>query len=604
MKALRNCLLVVGIMCCAHVQGAAVPVKTGVPSTSGLGAVLSELNDNLGKLSSSINPNAVPVKVTPAPVVSPVQNQSQTNAAQPSDQSDTDSDDTSDDSPVGVDTSRTGGAALGGGTSSRGGTARSSVSSSAATSPSLSSGGSSLASASSPSASSSTGATGAPSTATPTSTPAVASTTATPNPTAPVAVPAAAQQQQTAQAATTSPVSARTAQAASTTTAAQPEQQSTNQSTANAQEAEPSAPAIASEPITQSVSEQAPDENESVPEKPIGGIDTVNIEEGGNWLLKRKAVEDMIDLIGEINRRFSSILEARADYKIKQNQLDNEYDKFVTEIGFDIGDADKLLADLLEQLDREQKRQGDLTEQERELLAAITQKQNELTVLQEELQNIHAIESKINDVMTTVDSQIKISNGYQNKAWANFQEIKQLLSDEKAEELYYATDASYKSLQDIYAYLKNTLASYFNDQIQAMRDQMSKIKMSIANLQQIGLDLKHEFEKYEKQDLETDERRTQEEIDKEIREKAAQEAQGFEKKQASKGIFSSIFSSIIRSFTKFFSAIGNFLGGIWDKISSLWKKPMPAVMKAPAIIHEEPIAKEPESAPAVEAQAT
>lgn len=577
MKALRSCLLVVGIVCCADVYGAVLPVKTGVPSTSGLGAVLSELQTDLGKLSSSINPQAAPISVTPAPIVSPVQNQSQSNVAQPDNHSATGSD-----SSGGAGTSQTGG-----GASSRAVTARPSVFPAAGTSPSLSSGGSPI-----PSAASSGPA--APSTATPVTTPATAPAITAPSQTASAA---AQQRQQTVPAATTSPASTRASQAAPTTAAAQKAQAASNQGAANGQEAEPSAPAIAAE--AESASEQAPEEDESVPEKPIGGIDTVNIEEGGNWLLKRKAVEDMIDLIGEINRRFSSILEARADYKIKQNQLDNEYDKFVTEIGFDIGDADKLLADLLEQLDREQKRQGDLTEQERELLAAITQKQNELTVLQEELQNIHGIESKINDVMTTVDSQIKISNGYQNKAWANFQEIKQLLSDEKAEELYYATDASYKSLQDIYAYLKNTLASYFNDQIQAMRDQMSKIKMSIANLQQIGLDLKHEFEKYEKQDLEADERRTQEEIDKEIREKAAQEAQALEKKQASRGFF----SSIVRSFTKFFNGIGNFFFSIWDKISSLWKKPVPAVMKVPAV-HEEPVAKEPEGAPAAEAQAT
>jgi hypothetical protein len=326
----------------------------------------------------------------------------------------------------------------------------------------------------------------------------------------------------------------------------------------------------------------------------LSGIDTVNIEEGGNWLLKRKAVEDMIDLVGAINKLFSSVLESRTDYKIKQNQLDNEYDKFVTEIGFDIGDADALLADLLRQLDEEQKRQGDLTEQERELLAAITQKQTELTTLQEELQNIHAIEAKINDVMTTVDGQIKMASGYQNKAWANFQEIKQVLSDEKAEELYYATDAGYKSLQDIYAYLKNTLASYFNDQIQAMRDQMSKVKMSIVNLQQVGLDLKAEFEKYEKQDIEAEERRMKQEMEKELKEQEAKEKQAAEKK-ASRGFF----GFIKRSFGKFFSAIGSFFGGIWHLIASLWRKPVPEAMKAPAIIHEEPVAKEPENQPAI-----
>lgn len=324
-------------------------------------------------------------------------------------------------------------------------------------------------------------------------------------------------------------------------------------------------------------------------EEPLGTIDTVNIEEGGNWLLKRKALEDTIDTIEKSNGVFTQILESRMNYKIKQNQLDSEYDKFVSEVGFDIGDAEKLLADLTERVNQERVTQGDLTEPERELLTAITEKQNELKSLQESLETIGQIEKKIIDVMTTIDNQIKISNTYQNQAWKNFQEIKQVLSDERAEELYYNTDGIYKSLQEIYTYLKGTLASYFNEQIQAMRDQMSKVKASVNSLQQKGIDLKAEFEKLEKQDLEIDQKRMKEEVEQDVEQKLKAIMEREKKEQASRGWW----SFVKKSFSNFFSLIGNFFTGLWDKIASLWRKPIQPVLEAVTVPHEVPPATEP-----------
>jgi hypothetical protein len=329
-------------------------------------------------------------------------------------------------------------------------------------------------------------------------------------------------------------------------------------------------------------------ELEPIVEEPLGTIDTVNIEEGGNWLLKRKALEDTIDTIEKSNGVFTQILESRMNYKIKQNQLDSEYDKFVSEVGFDIGDSEKLLADLTDRVNQERVMQGDLTEQERELLSSITEKQSELKSLQDSLQTIGQIEKKIIDVMTTIDNQIKISNTYQNQAWKNFQEIKQVLSDERAEELFYNTDGIYKSLQEIYAYLKGALASYFNEQIQAMREQMTKVKTSVTSLQQKGLDLKQEFEKLEKQDFETEQKRMKEEVEQDV-EQRLKEIQEQEKRQQSRGWW----SFVKKSFAQFFTMISNLFSGIWDKIVSLWRKPVGPVIEAVTMPQETPAATEP-----------
>lgn len=346
----------------------------------------------------------------------------------------------------------------------------------------------------------------------------------------------------------------------------------------------PEAPKVL-EPVKIEQKELAP-----IVEEPLGTIDTVNIEEGGNWLLKRKALEDTIDTIEKSNGVFTQILESRMNYKIKQNQLDSEYDKFVSEVGFDIGDAEKLLADLTERVNQERVTQGDLTEPERELLTSITEKQNELKSLQESLETIGQIEKKIIDVMTTIDNQIKISNTYQNQAWKNFQEIKQVLSDERAEELYYNTDGIYKSLQEIYTYLKETLASYFNEQIQAMREQMSNVKTAVTSLQQKGIDLKTEFEKLEKQDLEIDQKRMKEEIEQDVEQKLKDIMEREKKEQESPGWW----AFVKKSFYQFFSLIGNFFDGIWNKIASFWRKPVGPVIQSVTVPHEVPVATEPE----------
>lgn len=246
------------------------------------------------------------------------------------------------------------------------------------------------------------------------------------------------------------------------------------------------------------------------------GIDTIDIEEGGNWLLKRKALEDTVDVIEQINRLFTKILEARMDYKIKRNQLDSEYDSFVANIGFDLGDVDELLDTLLERLELERKQEGDLSPEERTLFEQVNQNKNEINQLKDDLKKLHEFESNVNDVLMTVENQINVSNEHQNQAWRNFQLIKKILSDEKAEELYYNTDGLYKSLQEIYSYLTSRLSQYFNEQLQAVRDQMSKIKAAVESLKNKGIDLKKESEKLENAEREREKIRAQQDEKREI----------------------------------------------------------------------------------------
>ncbi len=253
--------------------------------------------------------------------------------------------------------------------------------------------------------------------------------------------------------------------------------------------------------------EQEKVETPTAPLRVVEGIDTVDIEEGGNWLLKRKALEDTADTIEKIVNTFSKILEASTSFKIKRNKLDNDYDLYLATVGFNLGDLDQVLTDLLDELERERTEEGDLSADERQAQTTITEKKNEIQQLKKELQALSALDVDVDKLIDTVDSQIKTANNYQNQAWKNFQQIKKVLSDEKAEELYYRTVSLQKSMQDIYAYLTGTLSTYFSSQIDTMRTQMDSVKSKIQSLQSKGVDLQKQVEAFEQADEQRDEDR-------------------------------------------------------------------------------------------------
>jgi hypothetical protein len=276
-------------------------------------------------------------------------------------------------------------------------------------------------------------------------------------------------------------------------------------------------PSAAAKPIT------------GTPASPVIGIDTIDIEDGGNWLLKRKALEDTIVLIQEINGFFTKILQASTDFKISRNKLDTEYDAFIMTIGFSLGDSDQLLTMLLQDLEKEREHIGDLSSDERAAIQMINEKKNELEQLQADLKALGSLSDELDMVINTVDSQIKTANNYQNQAWKNFQMIKKVLNDEKADELYYQTEGLYKSMQDIYSYLTQKLSQYFTGQIQAMRDHMDKIKSSVQSLKQKGIDLQKNIDQMEQQDEKLQQQRLQEEEQEAIKEAVAQAEMGIKK---------------------------------------------------------------------------
>ncbi|MGB8468352.1 MAG: hypothetical protein WCE21_05090 [Candidatus Babeliales bacterium] len=228
------------------------------------------------------------------------------------------------------------------------------------------------------------------------------------------------------------------------------------------------------------------------------GLDNINLVEGGNWYLKRQALEQTVDTIEQINELFNKIVLLNTDYLVKRNKVDTEMEHFLLKMGIDIGDLDQRLQEVIEELDAKRKKEGELSEEKRDIEHDAEQKKAEVEKLQSDLKDLLKLNDKLDATMEMVSNQIKKANDYQAMAWKNFQTIKKILSDEKARELYYQTDGLFKSILGLYEYLQTPLMNYFTEHIEQLRSKMGIMQSSFDTLKTKGIDLQKTAQEPEK----------------------------------------------------------------------------------------------------------
>lgn len=287
------------------------------------------------------------------------------------------------------------------------------------------------------------------------------------------------------------------------------------------------------------------------PEQPLeDALDTIDVEDGGNWLIKRQAVEGMIDIIEQIDTLFTKIIESRFEFLVQRNQANKEFDLFAQTIGFDLGSLDQLLSTLFDHLAKERTQEGDLSEDERELQQSMQEQKKELETIQDAAQKIMARDAKIDESVMSIEQQINVARSYQNQAWRNFQAVKMVWSEEKAQELYQKTEALLNNLRQIYqTWLKGDLQRYVTELIQSSRADMQKIKDKMQTLKDKGIDLKEQAARVEAEET-VDQK---EESAQQLREKLEKEQR--EAQKARQGFFARIFSLITAPFSWVWSGI-------------------------------------------------
>lgn len=258
-------------------------------------------------------------------------------------------------------------------------------------------------------------------------------------------------------------------------------------------------------------------------------LDTIDIDEGGNWLIKRQIFEDTFKLMDQMDQVNIKIRDMRMTFYKSRNDIDKQVALFIKDIGFSLGKLDQMATMVLNDMEQERKREGSLSDEERSIVASLENVEEEIKQIQDAIQEIMSLDNKIDaEILKSLEDRINESASYRQQGWKNLQSIKQILSDEKAQNLYNKTKALYETMQNVLSWLQTKLLPYFNQTIQTIKNDMNTIKSKLDALQSKGINLQQEVAKIESKEEAADQERIKEEIedaDKEETEKIESDAQ-------------------------------------------------------------------------------
>ncbi|MGE0010094.1 MAG: hypothetical protein AB7F19_06160 [Candidatus Babeliales bacterium] len=221
-------------------------------------------------------------------------------------------------------------------------------------------------------------------------------------------------------------------------------------------------------------------------------LDTIDIEEGGNWVLKRKALQDTVRKIEDINALYDDIRDTNIVFLQGINTVDVLFTQFSYDVGLDLGKVDQLVQDVLHHLESEREETGDLSEAERDILQKAEDRKKEVEQLRTNIHDIWQAYAQLKEARMLNDEQIIEADRIRKQAWRNFRMIERVLNEVKAEELYHETVQLFEALQTSYRYLQTRLIPHFEQSIKTIQEKMQMAKKQSEELQSQGVLLKEE----------------------------------------------------------------------------------------------------------------
>ncbi len=263
--------------------------------------------------------------------------------------------------------------------------------------------------------------------------------------------------------------------------------------------AQPDLPA--DQPTEQPAVEPTTTEETTVDEKTFG-INTVNMDDPqGNWLFKRIWYEKAQSKYEKIKAAVDAILEARAPFFAKRSEIDRTVlDPFYITVGFGQGEMQAIVEGLIANLEKEREQEGELDEQERELLQKLQEEKTTLEQLKKDIEVVGTIDESIDTSLKTLMNEVNKARSYERQAWNNLKMIGEELSDQKAREKFYVIDTLWRNVQNITTYIQGPFSQYFEQLGSSAQSNVERIKATLEALKTKGIDFKTEAARLEEKD--------------------------------------------------------------------------------------------------------
>lgn len=229
------------------------------------------------------------------------------------------------------------------------------------------------------------------------------------------------------------------------------------------------------------------------------GLDTIhNTDAQGNWLFKRMWWQRAETQYEKIKSVVDSIMESRMAFFAKRTEWDKTiFDPFYQDSGLGRGVLEELIGSLMNQLNQERERDGQLEQKERELLSALESQKALLEQLQKDVQKINDIDNAVDEAIAVLIQQLNIARNFERKSWENFKAIAQELNDKKARDLFYGMVTYWQNINEIAHYIQMPFLQHFEKLGAMAKDQTEKVTEALKALKEKGIDFKKQWQDLE-----------------------------------------------------------------------------------------------------------
>lgn len=274
-------------------------------------------------------------------------------------------------------------------------------------------------------------------------------------------------------------------------------------------------------------------------------------ETRGNWYYKRKYYKDARELYQKIRKRVEEVDKLKGVFFQKRTTIDASVSQFNLELGFEQGELDELLNNLIGSLSQEREKMIELTEEERKLNQQLKDKKVAVEGLKKDLSVVTQIDNALDKAMAQVLENIGTARSYEERAWQNYNNIAAEINDKKAEEYLLQMKSYFENIDSIANYLTNQLMPFFDTKIDELQTHMDAVRERVATLKAQGVQLSKKVAEDEKSDAERLAEKKKREAEAAAK-KAAQGPTGWW--QSIKNSFSSAYTWLYEKITGLFAS--------------------------------------------------
>ncbi len=275
-------------------------------------------------------------------------------------------------------------------------------------------------------------------------------------------------------------------------------------------------------------------------------------ETRGNWYYKRKYYKEAREKYQVTRKKVDEVDKLKGVFFQKRNESDASVAQFNLELGFEQGELEEHLNNLIASLSQEREKMIELTEEERKLNQEIKEKKVAVEALKKDFSLITQIDNALDKGMAQVLENIAKARSFEEKSWQNFNNIASEINDKKAEQYYLQMKSYYENIESISNYLNNNLMSFFDEKIQELETHMQGVRDRIKQLRAQGIELSKKVSRDEKSD------------EMRLAEKKKREAEEARKAAAQAG-WTGWFKRLGNSVSSFFSNMYEKVAGWFEK---------------------------------------